>query len=234
MNITCILVSLAISVAIDKQNARKAKRFFSSNYWLISSAGSLLASKMFTLGKTLQLSDDHHTRWPFCKLWEHRFSVPELVFPTSSPPGWMMKYFNKLRRLICCSSNSSSFSTILLCIKSANIPTTNENKIKLVWTTKEKFEHHPRVIKRLNYPVSPLFGHKTARRLKVNYKVTLFLTSSVGSLSFNCLKTSPCFFISCWISVLENEVSLDAILHCWSAACKTAQNPEDSEVYLFG
>ena len=140
MNITCILVSLAISVAIDKQNARKAKRFFFCSYWLISSTGSLLASKMFTLGKTLQLSDDHHTRWPLCKLWEHRFSVQELVFPTSSPPGRMMKYFNKLRRLICCSSNSSSFSTILLCIKLDNIPTTNENKIKLVWTTKEKFE----------------------------------------------------------------------------------------------
>ena len=59
---------------------------------------------------------------------------------SSSPPGRMMKYFNKLRRLICCSSNSSSFSIILLCIKLDNIPTTNENKIKLVWTTKEKFE----------------------------------------------------------------------------------------------
>ena len=111
-----------------------------------------------------------------------------------------------------------------------------QTKTKLNWfeQLKRNLNHHPRVIKRLNYPVSPLFGHKTARRLKVNYKVTLFLTSSVGSLSFNCLKTSPCFFISCWISVLENEVSLDAILHCWSAACKTAQNPEDSEVYLFG
>ena len=43
------------------------------------SAGSLLASKILTVGKILQLSADHHAGWPLCKLWEHRFSVPDLV-----------------------------------------------------------------------------------------------------------------------------------------------------------
>ena len=31
----------------------------------------------------MQLSADYHAGWPLCKLWEHRFSVPDLV---SSPP----------------------------------------------------------------------------------------------------------------------------------------------------
>ena len=39
--------------------------------------------KIFTVGKTLQFSADHHAGWPLCKLWEHRFLVPDLV---SSPP----------------------------------------------------------------------------------------------------------------------------------------------------
>ena len=30
--------------------------------------------ELFTLEKVLQLSADHHARWPPCKLWEHRFS----------------------------------------------------------------------------------------------------------------------------------------------------------------
>ena len=33
----------------------------------------------FTLEKVPQLSADHHARWPPCKLWEHRFSAPDLV-----------------------------------------------------------------------------------------------------------------------------------------------------------
>ena len=80
----------AISVPKDKYDVRKkAKRhgiFFFSNYlnYLISSAGSLHASKILTVGKILQLYTDHHARWPLCKLWEHRFSVPDLV--SSLPP----------------------------------------------------------------------------------------------------------------------------------------------------
>ena len=54
------------------------------NYWIISSAGSLLASEIsYFLKNTLQSSADHHARWPLCKLWEHSFSVPDLV---CSPP----------------------------------------------------------------------------------------------------------------------------------------------------
>ena len=60
------------------------------NYWIISSACSPLASKIFALGKILQLlllSADHRARWPLCnQLWEHRFSVPDLV---SSPITWV-------------------------------------------------------------------------------------------------------------------------------------------------
>ena len=66
--------------------------YFFFNYWIISSAGSPLASKIFALGKILQLllfSDDHRARWPLCnQLWEHRFSVPDLVSsPRPCSPG---------------------------------------------------------------------------------------------------------------------------------------------------
>ena len=37
-------------------------------------------------GKILQLSADHHARWPLCKLWDHRFSVPDLVSSLPQPP----------------------------------------------------------------------------------------------------------------------------------------------------
>ena len=57
--------------------------YFFFQFVIISSAGSLLASKIFTLGKILQLSADHHARLPLCKMWaKHRSSVPFLV---SSP-----------------------------------------------------------------------------------------------------------------------------------------------------
>ena len=39
----------------------------------------------------LQFSADHHAGWPLCKLWEHRFSVPDLVSPPRPPP----------RRILC-------------------------------------------------------------------------------------------------------------------------------------
>ena len=39
--------------------------------------------KIFTVGKILLLSADHHAGWSLCKLWEHCFSVPD---PVSSTP----------------------------------------------------------------------------------------------------------------------------------------------------
>ena len=68
---------------------------FFLNYWIISFAGSPVASEIFALGKILQLlllSADHRARWPLCnRLWEHRFSVPDLVSspppPAPAPPG---------------------------------------------------------------------------------------------------------------------------------------------------
>ena len=53
-------------------------------------AGLLLASiKIFTVGKMLLLSADHHAGRRLCNLWEHRFSVPDLVYPPRPPllPG---------------------------------------------------------------------------------------------------------------------------------------------------
>ena len=38
--------------------------------------------KIFTVGKILLLSADHHAGWSLCKLWEHCFSVPDLVSST--------------------------------------------------------------------------------------------------------------------------------------------------------
>ena len=43
------------------------------------------------MGNVLQFSADHHAGWPLCKLWEHRFSVPDLVSPPRPPP----------RRILC-------------------------------------------------------------------------------------------------------------------------------------
>ena len=47
---------------------------------------SILASEIFTVGKILYLSADHHAGWPLCKLWEHRSSVPDLVSSHPLPP----------------------------------------------------------------------------------------------------------------------------------------------------
>ena len=71
--------------------ARKTKMhyiiFF--HFFIISSAVWLLTSiKIFTVGKILELSSDHHIGWPLCKLWEHCFSVPDLVFPPPLPPWY--------------------------------------------------------------------------------------------------------------------------------------------------
>ena len=66
--VACVIVSLAIfSTKRQIQYARKTKRhditiiiIFVFKFLIISSAGSLLASKIFTVGKILQLSADHH------------------------------------------------------------------------------------------------------------------------------------------------------------------------------
>ena len=88
-----LLVSPTISVPKDKwRYARKTEMhdiiFSIFEAFLISSAGSLLASKKSKIiyyGKKVQLSADHQAGWPLCKLWEHRFSVPDLV---SFPPEY--------------------------------------------------------------------------------------------------------------------------------------------------
>jgi len=75
--------------------ARKTKRhdiytyiLYIFNYCTISSAGSLVASNIFTLGRTLQLSADHHARWPPYKLWRTSFLGPRpRLFPS---PAWQL------------------------------------------------------------------------------------------------------------------------------------------------
>ena len=59
--------------------------FFNKHFWFPLPVRFLLLKslKIFTLGKVLQFSADHHAGWPLCKVWEHRFTVPDLV---SSPP----------------------------------------------------------------------------------------------------------------------------------------------------
>ena len=51
-------------------------RFFQffKHFWFPPSVGFLLLKslKIFTVGKILYLSADHHAGWPLCKLWEHR------------------------------------------------------------------------------------------------------------------------------------------------------------------
>ena len=54
---------------------------FFNHFWFPLPVRFLLL-EIFTVGKILQLSADHHTGWLLCKLWEHHFSVPDLV---SSP-----------------------------------------------------------------------------------------------------------------------------------------------------
>ena len=92
-----VTVAFVLQFPKDKYDVRKkAKRhgIFFWNYlnYLISSAGSLHASKILTVGKILQLYTDHHARWPLCKLWEHRFSVPDLV--SSLPPSPVLVFIN--------------------------------------------------------------------------------------------------------------------------------------------
>ena len=59
---------------------------------------------MYTKGKILRSSADHHAGWPLCKLREHRFSVPDLV---SSPPPLDSVYlvfsmFDFYGQFVCC------------------------------------------------------------------------------------------------------------------------------------
>ena len=63
--------------------------FFSKHFWFPLPVRFLLLKrlKIFTVGKVLQFSADHNLGWPLCKLWDHRFSVPDLVSYPPPPPG---------------------------------------------------------------------------------------------------------------------------------------------------
>ena len=72
------------------QEKQRCMILFFFNILIISSAGLLLASiKIFTVGKMLLLSADHHAGRRLCNLLEHRFSVPDIVSPPRPPlfPG---------------------------------------------------------------------------------------------------------------------------------------------------
>ena len=71
-----------------KEKQRCVILFFSIFIFSVSISDLLLLKslKIFTMGNVLQFSADHHAGWPLCKLWEHRFSVPDLVSPPRPPP----------------------------------------------------------------------------------------------------------------------------------------------------
>ena len=56
--------------------------YYFFNYWIISSAGCLLASEIFTLGKILQLAADYHA------LQAVRTSFPGPIPCLFLPPPW--------------------------------------------------------------------------------------------------------------------------------------------------
>ena len=61
---------------------------FFKHFWFPLPVRLLLlkSPKNFTVRKILQLSADHQAGWSLCKLWEHRFSVPDLVSSPLPPP----------------------------------------------------------------------------------------------------------------------------------------------------
>ena len=56
----------------------------------------------------MQLSADHYAGWPLCKLWELRFSIPDLV--SSSPPPPPLPWYETIRRLATNGACNSIFS----------------------------------------------------------------------------------------------------------------------------
>ena len=71
---------------------------FSKQLWFPLPVRFLLLKslKIFTVRKVLQFSADHHAGWPLCRLWKHRFSVPDLV---SFPPAPIAILWNTA---LCC------------------------------------------------------------------------------------------------------------------------------------
>ena len=69
------------NVTIFENSLKLYTSFFVTSRWPRSSGQTYYQvhhhphpPELFTLEKVLQLSADHHARWPPCKLWEHRFS----------------------------------------------------------------------------------------------------------------------------------------------------------------
>ena len=89
----CGLVSPAISVPKDKYDMQQIQRCmilffqflnnflcgFASSFYQNIHCGTLLWEKH-------QLPADHQAGWPLCKLWEHRFPVPDLACTPPPPP----------------------------------------------------------------------------------------------------------------------------------------------------
>ena len=93
----CGLVSPAISVPKDKYDMQQIQRCmilffqflnnflcgFASSFYQNIHCGTLLWEKH-------QLPADHQAGWPLCKLWEHRFPVPDLACtPPPAPGPWI-------------------------------------------------------------------------------------------------------------------------------------------------
>ena len=55
------------------------------NVLIISSCRLACSLSKYLVWEKHLLPADHHAGWPLCKLWEHRFSVPDLVSPPPPP-----------------------------------------------------------------------------------------------------------------------------------------------------
>ena len=66
------------------------------NFLIISSICRFTSSfyqNIILVWEKHQLPSDHHTGWPLCKLWEHRFLVPDLVFSPPNFPSLAFSFF---------------------------------------------------------------------------------------------------------------------------------------------
>ena len=78
------------------------------------------------------LPADHHAGWPLCKLWEHRFSVPDLV---SSPPSTLFRTLHSLENTLTSNFDQNNFWSLTVA-RNCNAVTAKKAAIaSFIWTT---------------------------------------------------------------------------------------------------
>ena len=137
----CTVVSVAYglrSFPITICEKKKEAWCYFFDYWIISSGGSLLASKIFDLEKILQLSAFHHARWPLYKLWEDRFSLPDPVsFPL--PPAKYYLWCSHINVIIYVTGKSKvrNFAHLVFADKNIASSQITMNDLKVIQKTKQ-------------------------------------------------------------------------------------------------